>query len=166
MTTPDPRYGTIGIDEHGTFRIHFDRTLAHPVERVWQAIVDPARLETWMPGCVIEPRVGGAVRYDFGDEGAATGEVTVVEAPGTAGRLEHTWVWEGVDPSHVTWSLEPHGDGCRLTLVHAEVQRDPAVDFATGWHAILDVLDCHLDDRPADHVWEQMEETHAHYTTT
>lgn len=157
--------GSLGIGERGDFRIHFDRELAHPVERVWSALTDPAKLSVWMQGCTIEASVGGRAYFDFGDEGAAHGSVTVVLPPGPAGsaELRHTWNWNGLPESLVTWQLEPIPGGTRLTLTHGELVDAAAADFASGWHVILDTLGRHLGDRPLDDVWEDYPAISAHY---
>ncbi len=152
MTTPAGG-GTLGISDDGAFRIQFDRILRHPVPRVWAAITDPERLTAWLPGTRIDPRVGGTVVYDFGDEGTATGEVLAVRAPGgddPSAELVHTWQWEGVPTSTVRWRLDPVEGGTRLRLVHSELLREPAADFAMGWHLILDTLGHHADGTDAD----------------
>lgn len=132
-TDLDTRAGTLGIGDDGSFRIEFERRLAHPVTTVWAAFADPARLGQWLPGCEIDARPGGAVRYDFGEEGTATGEVSIVEPPSdgaSSARLEHTWRWEGQPDSLVTWSLDATDEGTLLRLRHREVLPEPATEFA------------------------------------
>ncbi|MFW5418069.1 SRPBCC family protein [Nocardiopsis sp. CNT-189] len=165
-TTPPAGAGTLGIGDDGAFRIRFDRTLRHPVDAVWAALTDPDKLAVWMQGCRIDPRVGGKVRYDFGEEGAATGEVTALRPPGEDGgaaELEHTWFWDGQPPSVVTWRLERADSGTRLLLTHRELLREPAADFAVGWHVILDVLDRHCAGRLWDDVWDGYGPLAEHY---
>ncbi|WP_275006711.1 SRPBCC family protein [Promicromonospora iranensis] len=165
-TTPPAGAGTLGVGDDGTFRIQFDRTLRHPLPAVWAALTDPAKLSVWLPGCRIEARVGGDVRYDFGEEGAATGEVTALRAADDAeptAELEHTWRWDGLPVSVVTWRLEPADGGTRLVLTHREVGRAPATDFAVGWHVILDSLDRWADGRTSDDVWDSYDTLARHY---
>lgn len=154
--------GTLGVGSDGAFRIHFQRSLPHEPERVWQWLTVPERLKLWLPGCQIDAVVGGQVRFDFGDEGAATGEVLRVEEPV---ELEHTWVWQGVPDSRVVWSLEPHDEGTRLTLVHCEVLREPAAEFAIGWHIMLDALELELAGRSTDEAWAAMQDVGSLYLT-
>ncbi|MEU3271940.1 SRPBCC domain-containing protein [Saccharomonospora sp. NPDC006951] len=162
MTTAH-HFGTLGISEGGAFRIRFERTLRHPVAKVWLALTDEKKRQAWLPGCVLEPEVGARVRYDFGEEGAAEGVVTKVEAPGERGLLEHTWLWEGVPASTVRWTVEPHETGTLLSLTHSEVERAPSADFAVGWHFILDTLGRFADDVPFDDVWDDYETVAAEY---
>lgn len=37
------------------------------------------------------------------------------------GTLEHTWVWDGVPDSLVSWRIRPVAGGSVLELVHSEV---------------------------------------------
>ncbi|WP_017587685.1 SRPBCC domain-containing protein [Nocardiopsis ganjiahuensis] len=168
MTTPNPtqalRRGTLGTGPDGAFRIRFERVLAHTPERVWAWITEPGRLALWLPGCAIDPRVGGAVSFDFGDEGTATGVVGEAVPPGeaegsgTQGVLVHSWCWEGVPDSVVRWTVEAAPEGTRLTLVHSELLPGPAADFATGWHVMLDALDLAAEGRSADDAWNAVGE--------
>lgn len=166
-TAQPPGAGTLGIGDDGTFRIHFDRTLRHPLEKVWAALTDPSKLSVWMPGCRIDPHVGGSAIYDFGEEGQATGEVLAIRPPGDddpTAELEHSWCWEGLRDSVVTWRLEPVDQGTRLQLIHSEVLREPATEFAIGWHVILDTLDRYVEDRPWDDVWDGYDHLADHYS--
>lgn len=150
----DQSRGTLGVGPDGSFQIQFVRELPHPPEKVWLWLVQPEMLERWLPGCRIEAHPGGAVRFDFGEEGSATGEVTSVAAPdGGPGLLEHTWVWEGVPASAVAWHLEPLAGGTRLILRHRDLVEEPAREFALGWHLMLDALRLDLDGRPTEPAW-------------
>jgi hypothetical protein len=66
-------------------------------QELWDAITEGEQLSAWFGGtCRIEPRVGGEVRFDLGDDGVvATGEVRAISGPrpgmGVA-HLEHTVV--------------------------------------------------------------------------
>lgn len=161
-STLDARRGTLGLDPSGAAQIRFVRRLPVPPERAWQWLTDPELLQRWLPGCRIEPRVGGTAVFDFGEEGAATGEVTAVDAPAS---LVHTWVWEGVPDSVVRWELEADDDGTRLTLTHTDVAAGPAPEFAVGWHVMLDTWVLALDgaDDPVGAAWADIEEVAALY---
>ncbi|WP_120003193.1 SRPBCC domain-containing protein [Nesterenkonia muleiensis] len=160
MNDSDSSRGTLGVGPDGSFQIQFVRTLVQPPERVWLWLTVPELLQQWLPGCEIDAREGGAVRFDFGEEGTATGEVrSLSESGADAGYLRHTWVWEGVPTSLVTWTVEKEGDGrTRLSLLHQELVEEPAREFALGWHMILDSLDLDLRGQSTDPAWEAAEE--------
>ncbi|MGW9556312.1 SRPBCC domain-containing protein [Nocardiopsis sp. NPDC055551] len=161
MTIPHPLRGTLGVGDDGTFGIRFERFLGHAPDRVWAWLTEEDLRERWLPGCVIEARVGGAVRFDFGAEGVATGVVAAFHVPGRNGPdgfLEHGWYWEGVPESVVRWTLEGVDGGTHLTLTHRELRPEPAADFATGWHVMLDALALGVDGRPTGQAWAAMAE--------
>jgi uncharacterized protein YndB with AHSA1/START domain len=163
----DQRNGSLLVDADGTFRVHFDRMLPHAADRVWSALVDPAKLSTWMAGCRIDARVGGEAFYDFGDEGSATGEVSSVRAPegDRPGELVHTWEWEGLPPSVVTWTVAAVDGGTRVQLTHAELATAAGVvDFACGWHVIAETLTRYLDGVDFDDVWDDYDAIVTEYT--
>lgn len=146
----DDRRGTFGVGPDGGWQIRFERHLRHAPERVWQALVDPAQQDRWMPGVRIEAAPGGAVVFDFGDEGRADGEVVAIEPPAV---LEHSWLWPGEPPATVRWEVRPEGTGTHLVLLHRPVRPEAAVDYRAGWHAMLDTLDVYVSGGdPADHA--------------
>lgn len=153
MSSVEQNRGTLGIGDDGTLRIRFVRRFPVSSKRLWAWLTDEALLNRWLPGCRIEGRVGGAVFFDFGDEGAATGTISVASPPDPEGRLVHSWRWEDVPESQVTWELRPDGDGSRLILTHAEVLPEPARDFAVGWHVMLDALVLAQDGASTDAAW-------------
>ncbi len=120
-------------------------------EHLWDAITDPeirskynfgARVESeWKPGSPL--RMGGP-----GDSLLGEGEVLEAEPPR---RLVHTMtaLWgddvkrEGA--SRVTWTIEPVGDSCHLTVTHDQL-RDGANDqLFGGWPMILSGLKTWLE---------------------
>ena len=115
--------------------VRFERSLAHPVEVVWEAVTDPAKLAQWFPTSVeVDLREGGAMSFAFPDDGMddMTGEVTELDPP----RL-FAFLW-GEDLLRL--ELEPEGSGCRLRLSHHLANADEAARTAAGWHVCLDRL--------------------------
>jgi len=50
----------------GRPQLRLEKRLAHPVERVWPAITEPAQLSRWFPAQVeLELRPGAPVRYSM-----------------------------------------------------------------------------------------------------
>lgn len=113
--------------------LRFERTLDHPVERVWRAVTEPAELARWFVSEVPwTPTAGEA----FEAEGE-TGHITALEPA----RLI-AWTW-GVEQS--SFELKPHGDGCMLVFTHVFNPRlAPGWQHAAGWETYLNRLDAHL----------------------
>lgn len=123
--------------------IRLSMTVAAPREAVFRALTEPDALREWMgaPAPVVEPRVGG--RYELGwtytVEGAEVsgGPMKILDIVPDE-RLVVSWPdWRGdtsVPMQSITWELEPHGSGTRVTLIHAGFPR--TVDFSDypfGW---------------------------------
>lgn len=121
--------------------VELERTLAHPVDRVWHAVTVAAPLSRWFPGAPqFELRTGGRVRFpEFADTPAEFGEVLECEAPRL---LRFSW-----DTDEMRIALEPVGESTRLTFVHGFTDLPGAASFATGWEACLEGLEAVLDDR-------------------
>jgi uncharacterized protein YndB with AHSA1/START domain len=133
------------VQHEGRPAVRFQRTYAHPIERVWDAVATPEGLKHWFPSAVeIEPRSGGQVAFS-GDPlaGPATGTVLVFDPPE---HLAFTW---SNDELH--FDLERLGDThCRLTLVNVLEAADTAARNAAGWSVCLGEFDKHIADGRAD----------------
>ncbi len=121
-------------------------------ERLWEAITDPeirskynfgARIESaWTPGSTLEMRAPTA--------GLVLGEGEVLEVDPPR-RLVHTMtaLWsedvkrEG--PSRVTWTVEPVGDSCHLTVTHDQLRDGANDELYGGWPMILSGLKTWLE---------------------
>lgn len=131
---------------HGTYEtvdersaLTFERRLAHPVERVWRAVTEPAELAHWFPSAVSgDMTPGGTLTFAFpgGEMPPMQGEVVEVDPPR---RFAFTW---GDDTLRI--ELEPAGDGCVLHFVVLFDDAERASRDAAGWHVCLDLLDRHL----------------------
>ena len=116
---------------------------AHPIEKVWMALTDPAALAQWLMVNDFEPRVGK--RFTFRGEpspywrGWMDCEVLSMEPP-----RRMIWSWlrsESEEPNRVEFQLEPIAGGTRLTLMHTG-DTDPAVGgrYSSGWPIKLSQL--------------------------
>lgn len=114
--------------------LRMERRLAHPREKVWRAITDPAHLEQWFPSAVsMELTEGAAMTFDFGEGITMSGEITDLDPP----RLfAYTW---GED--HLRWELHADGDGTLLEFVHTFDDQYGAASFASGWNACIALMD-------------------------
>ncbi|KQS59864.1 hypothetical protein ASG36_02145 [Geodermatophilus sp. Leaf369] len=129
--------------------VTFVRVLPAPPGRVWTALTSSADLGVWLAPATIEPRVGGAVRIEFGGEDRTTGSVLTWDPPHT---LEHEWHHPGDDRSVVRYDLRAVDGGTELTLVHQLLQSGQAPGYGAGWHAHLDALAARLTG--ATHDWD------------
>ena len=121
-------------------------------ERLWEAITDPeirskynfgARIESaWTPGSALEMSAPNAGLL------LGEGEVLEVDPPR---RLVHTMtaLWsedvkrEG--SSRVTWTIEPVGDSCHLTVTHDQLRDGANDELYGGWPMILSGLKTWLE---------------------
>jgi uncharacterized protein YndB with AHSA1/START domain len=139
---------------HGTYAtvdgrpaLVFERRLGHPVDRVWQAVTEPAEIRTWFPAEVtVELEPGGAMTFAFADGvlPPGSGEVTELDPPRV---FAFTW-----DDDALRFELEPAEDGaaCLLRFTHQFSEREAAARDAAGWNVCFDLLDELLAGRPGD----------------
>jgi uncharacterized protein YndB with AHSA1/START domain len=101
--------------------IRIVRDYPHPPAKVWSALTDPALIALWgMRPEGFAPVVG--TRFKFiakpnpGWRGFVECEVLEVRQPSV---LRYSWIGNENDkPTHVTFTLEPHAGGTRLTFEH------------------------------------------------
>lgn len=139
MRIDEDRFGIVTRDGD-RFDMRFVRRIAAPIDRVWAAITIPERIAAWfaMADVQIEPRLGGAYRLRFGDEGPYNeGEITAFDPPRL---LEHTWPDPPNPPGRVRYELETDGESCILRLTNLGV---PAayIGSLAGWHIFLDAVE-------------------------
>lgn len=165
------RLGSLGelhAAADGRFALRFERMLAHPPERVWQALTDAGALRAWFPAMVdIEQREGAPLRFELTEEAklrfalpdeqaTAEGEITALERHRV---LAYTWADE-----LLRWELTATGQGCLLVFTTVFGSLEVAADQGAAWHAALEMLEACLDGRDADwSQWERAEQLAADY---
>jgi uncharacterized protein YndB with AHSA1/START domain len=96
-----------------------------PLDEVWGALTDPARLSEWFGvRAEIDPRPGGAVRFDGPGEAVRRGLVETADPPR---RLVFRWRTLRGSPaelvagrvSTVEFLLEPNGEGTNLVVTES-----------------------------------------------
>ncbi|GGL70186.1 SRPBCC family protein [Wenxinia marina] len=120
-----------------------ERDLAHPPERVWRALTQPALMAEWLMKSDFAPEVGHGFTFE-GDWGAVDGRVLEVE---TGRRLRYTWEAMGLE-SVVTWTLTETEGGTRLRMEQTGFRPDQTQAFhgaRYGWTNFLDQLQTLLD---------------------
>jgi uncharacterized protein YndB with AHSA1/START domain len=135
--------------------LRMERRFAHPPEKVWRALTEPAHLAQWFPSEVeLDLRVGGTVQFVFpgGEAPPSDGAITELDPPRV-----FAFTWLG-DLLH--WELLPEAQGCLLILTHTFDDRPSAASYGAGWQACLDNMELALDGRPvaADEGWAERHE--------
>lgn len=138
-------------------RIERTITLAHPPERVWQALTTAEGLGTWFGNkAEVDLRVGGTatLTWDSGDTATLT-----IERVEPTRVFAYTWPIYGLpadDPrrTYVEFTLEPTGSGTTLTMVETGFGQLPEAAHKTafsgntdGWTNELGELVAYLDGR-------------------
>jgi uncharacterized protein YndB with AHSA1/START domain len=135
--------------------------MPQPREQVWQAIASSDALADWMYPNDFEPRVGHHFTFrvppnpTVGFDGLTVRcEVLECEPPN---RLVFSWSVGGpVVNTHVSFQLEPDGDGTRLFFEHSgfdltQPGGNPAFKGAQyGWAKMLEQLSVVVAGRSAD----------------
>jgi len=142
---------TDAVDQNPALRI--TRTFNAPLERVYQAFIEPGDLEKWFGpdgvNCVvheIDPRPGGkysfTMRNENGEEHPLSGVFQEVIANE---KLVYTWTWasgtlEGVE-TRVTLDFADKDGGTELTLTHELLPTETAVKMHNvGWSGSFNCL--------------------------
>ena len=167
-----PANGVLERTADGGQMLRYERRLAHPVERVWAALTEPAQLAAWLADADIELVEGGRVELWWqntdqdGNQAVARGAITRLEPPRL---LETATDIHGV----LRWQLRPEGAGCALTFsVAVELPARMVPIVRAGWHIHLDHLADALDGHPVNwptwrrDYWGRWEELRAEYART
>ena len=163
-TTATSRHGTVERDgNRGTIR--FERVLAHPVARVWEAVTTPDGLSAWwlpFPAKIeIDLAVGGEISFAASELGEApmTCEILEVDPPY---RLVHSHFDRAIT---LTWELFDEGDSCRLRLTQdtPDIAAALAEGHIVGMHHSLDRLEPALAGSPVPWDWDRLPVIEAEY---
>lgn len=125
--------------ENGRQVLRFERKLAHPPEKVWRAITEPAQLSRWYPlTCTgIDLRVGGGISFDDCEGTTYSGTVTEL-VPERAFAFSE-------ENDLLRIELHPDGPGTLLVFTHTFDDPDMAPATAKGWRGCLTALADSLD---------------------
>lgn len=142
-------------DGEGRPVLRFERRLAHPQEKVWKAVTDPAEMQHWFPATLrTELRAGAPIRFSFAGPGPAVesrfdeGEILEFDPP-------RVYAFRWAD-SVLRFELTPDGEGTRLVFTHllggvgTWGDRPSAARNAAGWDACLAALGARLEGRTHD----------------
>lgn len=129
--------------------LHFE--LAHPPQKVWRALTDPALLSRWLlpvTGFRLDPGAAFRFRADpQGDwDGAVHCRLLEAEAPR---KISYTWVVGEFLDTVVTFTLTPTPAGTRLSLVQSGFRPDQKMNAGGaryGWNLMTGRLVALLDE--------------------
>ena len=133
--------GLIRPTGDGAYSITFCRRYLAPIETVWAALTEPARLADWFAQAEVDLRVGGAINFDWRAHGHVERNVILELEP------PKLLVWgsrERETPgSTVRWELYEEDAammGTRVMLTQTLIPPRHLLSIAPGWHIHLDEL--------------------------
>ncbi len=137
------------------FRIAFSETYPHPVEKVWQALIDPEAIGKWLMETDFVPEAGRDFQMWCDDGHGGTDhylcKVLALEPPH---RMVWSWLLDGRQDegeTFVEFRLEGVDDGTRLTVEHSGDRPSEIVEaFRSGWPYKLEELERTLRSDNAD----------------
>lgn len=116
------------VTTEGGNQIVVTRQFAATPEELFQAHIDPEIVKQWclgpdgwsMPVCIIEPKVGGNIRYEWSNADGAgfymTGEFVEIERPGKIVHTERMFLPFQTPDVLVTTIFEAFEGGTRMTM--------------------------------------------------
>lgn len=128
--------------------IRFTRRLRHPIEEVWAALTEPARLADWWPpfatDVTVDLREGGSMSFDWPDGPQLEFRFIRVVPPTL---LEHTHTSPG---SWMRYELDPTEEGTLLRATYFMPEPDLAIERGdiVGGHYGFDRLEAALSGDP------------------
>jgi len=145
------------IEAAGGPQVRIERVLPAPIQDVFDAWTDPARMAEWLSPvghaeAEVDLRVMGRFKVSMVDETTRiehTGEYLVVDPPG---ELSFTWQspYAGSDPSVVTVLFEAEGDETRIVLTHRRLPEGHVDPHTQGWETMITRLAALLDRTRTD----------------
>lgn len=132
---------------------HYETT----TDDLWDAWTDVNRLRRWLGSISGEPREGGEIVLDMGDDRPATCTILRCDPPR---RLVADWHFPGDGDSTVELRLTPEGDRTLLELEHVGLDEvELARDYGEGWEDFLHRLGQYLRDaEPTSVPWTEVRE--------
>lgn len=124
--------------------VRFERHYPRPVETVWNAITEPARLADWMGAAHVEPRQGGRIEMMTDGPFPMRGEVSVWDPPHV---LEFSWSNAHAQDSVVRYELQRVENGTRMLFSHQGIPYASSALFSPGWHSLFAALSAMLDEK-------------------
>lgn len=137
--------------ENGRSVLRLERRFPHKLEKVWRALTDPQQLGQWYPAIPVEmePRLGGAIRFDYGQGTPTTAVITALDGPQLFAFTEQALMQtERESQSLLRFETHPEAGGCLLVFRQTFSDRPAAAIYAAGWQACFDALAQLLNGEP------------------
>lgn len=132
---PTGRLGLVG----GRLTLFVTRTFVAPIDDVWAAVTEPARLERWLGTWHGDPATGKVMfRMGFEGEEAAFEELEIREcdAPRTLRVTSHV----GPSAWYLDVELSEAGGVTTLAFSQPDVDHEDSLSVGPGWEYYLDRL--------------------------
>lgn len=107
------------VRQGSTSALRYERRYNRPVETVWKALTEPARLADWMGQAEVDPYVGGRYELFTNSPDPIRGRVVTWKPPEL---LEFSWTSQGAPNSVVRCELVPDGAGTKLIFMHRAIR--------------------------------------------
>jgi uncharacterized protein YndB with AHSA1/START domain len=164
----DAADGILETRDDGKKVVRFERRLAHPPERVWEALTRPEELSAWWGDADVDLVEGGEFTMRWRNRGPNGEPGPVMQARIT--ELDPPRVLETSGDMHglLRWELEADpGGGTVLRFTSTLDMPDGYFDtrVLAGWHWHLDALARALEGDRADlvNIWDSWNPIHARY---
>lgn len=139
-----------------TMTRHFDT----PIGDLWDACTSPERLRRWIGELSGDQKLGGTVRLAMSPSDDDTATLTIEECREPE-RLRLLWSMPAEADTEVRLVLRAvSSTETILTLEHAGLDRDGAIDYGTGWEDFLLRLGAVLGGDDAESVqWDDVKKS-------
>ncbi len=147
----------IKVDASGRRWVEMELVVAGTPEQVWAAVATGPGNAGWFVAAEIEPKVGGALAFDFGGGASSRGEVTHWDPPNRFCYVEREWKDDAPPVATEITVTARSGDRCLVRMMHSLFTSSDAWDdelegFESGWatfFAILQLYVPHFAGAPA-----------------
>ena len=150
----ESRRGVVTRLADGRQQLEFRRSWPDPVEDVWVALTEPARLARWIGTYEGERAVGGTGTFTMTHEDEPVGEPMRIVECDPPRRLVVEWVQQDTDAWRVALDLDTEGDRTALRFVQVFGADADVTDFALGWHWYLEKFGAEVEGAPGPGDWD------------
>jgi uncharacterized protein YndB with AHSA1/START domain len=131
-------------EQDGAGVVHVEDVYDTPLEDLWSAITEPARLARWLVSVDGDLSIGGKFSATFTSGWGGFGRVDVCEAP----RHVQVTTWSDEDaPGVIHATLVEEGAGTRLIIEETGLPIDVYFHHGAGWQVHLEDLGAYLAGR-------------------